>query len=411
MQQADVSALVPLPAIIAASLNLANSIPVPKLLSIPPVKIQSWDATAGWDSVPSPALLIDVAAVEANLRAAVDIAGDPTRLRLHVKTVKMAEPLQMAQRLGVSKWKCATLAEAALVAENGGKDILLAYPTIGPNMNRLRTLGAEFPDVRFSTLVDNMETANALAETWETHPEPLSVWIDIETGMGRTGILPEGEALELAHRIDALPSLALAGLSHYDGHIRDVDPEERKRNADASFERTSGFRDRLRDAGIDVPAIVAGGSPTFAIHAQHPDVQLSPGTIFLWDFGYGDAFPDLPFQPAAALLSRVISRPSKDTLCLDLGHKAVAAENPHPRVRLIGLEDAVAVSQSEEHLVVQTDRASKFPVGTPVLGIPKHVCPTVALYQRVVAKHEDGAMRRWEVVARDRDYRLPKRLS
>lgn len=354
--------------------------------------------------LPSPALVVDVPSLEGNLRAALQIAGDPARLRLHVKTVKMAEPIRMARALGVRRWKCATLAEAALVAECGKGDILVAYPTVGPNIDRLRRLTQAHPESQFSTLVDHCDTASALAHGFRGAAAPLPVWIDIETGMGRTGILPNEDALELARAITEEPALTLAGLSHYDGHIRDADPNLRQQTADASFAKTQRLCDRLIASGIPVPAIVAGGSPTFAIHAGRPGVELSPGTIFFWDFGYGDAFPDLPFQPAAAVLTRVISRPTPDSLCLDLGHKAIAAENPQPRVRLIGLEDARALSQSEEHLVVQTNGAQNIPIGTPILGIPKHVCPTVALYQRAHARHDDGRFETWDILARDRDH-------
>ena len=107
-------------------------------------------------------------------------------------------------------------------------------------------------------------------------------------------------------------------------------------------------------------------------------------------------------MPAAALLTRVISRPAANRLCLDLGHKAVAAENPHPRVVLFGLEDATAVGHSEEHLVLETDRAGDFPVGTAVYGVPWHVCPTVALYNDAVVVRDGRADGRWQVAARAR---------
>ena len=100
----------------------------------------------------------------------------------------------------------------------------------------------------------------------------------------------------------------------------------------------------------------------------------------LWDFDYGDRFADLPFQPAALLLTRVVSKPGGDRLCLDLGHKAVASEMPPPRVRLLELPDAVAVMHSEEHLVIESPRAAEFAVGAALHGIPRHICPTVALH-------------------------------
>ena len=91
-----------------------------------------------------------------------------------------------------------------------------------------------------------------------------------------------------------------------------------------------------------------------------------------------------------------------DLLCLDLGHKAVASEMAHPRVRLLGLEDAVAVTHSEEHLAVRTSRSADYQVGDVVYGIPRHICPTVALHSEVWAVRDGLATERWPVVARAR---------
>jgi len=104
----------------------------------------------------------------------------------------------------------------------------------------------------------------------------------------------------------------------------------------------------------------------------------------------------------ALVLTRVISKPSSKILCLDLGHKAIASESPHPRVELMGLADARAIGHSEEHLTIETDRADEFPVGTPLYGIPWHICPTVALHQEAVVVRDGRAMERWQVVARAR---------
>jgi D-serine deaminase-like pyridoxal phosphate-dependent protein len=102
----------------------------------------------------------------------------------------------------------------------------------------------------------------------------------------------------------------------------------------------------------------------------------------------------------------VISRPSANRLCLDLGHKAIAAENPHPRAILFGLEDARAVGHSEEHLVLETERAGDFPVGTAIYGVPFHVCPTVALHDTANVVRNGRADGGWQVVARSRTLRI-----
>ena len=161
-----------------------------------------------------------------------------------------------------------------------------------------------------------------------------------------------------------------AGLHMYDGHVRGADVDARRQASDDAFAHVEAMRQAITAAGLEVPSVVVGGTPAFPFHAQRAGVECSPGTTVFWDAGYGATLPDLPFVPAAALLTRVISKTAANRLCLDLGHKAVAAENPHPRVVLFGLEDATAVGHSEEHLVLETDRAADFPVGTAVYGVP-----------------------------------------
>jgi len=185
--------------------------------------------------------------------------------------------------------------------------------------------------------------------------------------------------------------------------------EARGRGFDAARHVVEPFLDELAAAGVDLPLIVGGGSPTFPWHARltergGPRYQCSPGTTLLWDAGYGTNHADLGFQVAAALLMRVISKPGKGRLCLDLGHKAVSGENPLTnRVRFPELPEAVPVAQSEEHLVIETPRAAEMAVGDVVYGIPWHICPTVALHQEgVVVRDGVATGERWVVRARDR---------
>jgi D-serine deaminase-like pyridoxal phosphate-dependent protein len=101
-------------------------------------------------------------------------------------------------------------------------------------------------------------------------------------------------------------------------------------------------------------------------------------------------------------LTRVVSKPGANRLCLDLGHKAIASENPQPRVQLLNLPDASAVGHSEEHLVIETPRAPEFAVGDCIYGVPRHICPTVALHSHAVVVREGRAETMWRISARDR---------
>src|SRR6185436_17580438 len=103
--------------------------------------------------------------------------------------------------------------------------------------------------------------------------------------------------------------------------------------------------------------IAAGGSNTFPIYAKKAGVQSGPGTFVFWDHGYAKRFPDMPFEYAALLVIRVISKIDEHKICLDLGHKSVAAEMPLPRIYFFNEPDALQISQSEEHLVVEVKDA------------------------------------------------------
>ena len=140
-----------------------------------------------------------------------------------------------------------------------------------------------------------------------------------------------------------------------------------------------------------VDRIIAGGTPTTPIHAAGGNIECGAGTTILWDSGQPTVCPDQDFLHAAILLIRVISKPTSDRLCFDLGHKAVASEMPHPRVQILGLPDAKFVGHSEEHLVVETASAASIPVGSVFYAIPRHVCPTVALHSEVYVVTEGRA--------------------
>jgi D-threonine aldolase len=365
-------------------------------------------APAGWyrvtnaAEVPSPALLVYPDRIAANIERMLALAGSPLRLFPHVKTHKLPEIVRLQQARGIQKFKCATIAEAEMVAGCGADRVLLAYQPVGPNVGRLLELVARFPATRFAAIVDNVETVAALALAAKARGTNLELLLDVDVGMGRTGVAPGPAAVEVYRAMNQLPGVTAGGLHAYDGHVHDADPEVRREQARAAYQKADTLRRELLAHGYPVPRIIAGGTPSFPIHAREHDAECSPGTCLLMDQGYGAMIPEAGFVPAAAVLTRVISKPAAHRLCLDLGHKAIASENPPPRVHLCELPDAVFVGHSEEHLVVETPRAAEFRVGDALYGIPRHICPTVALHSHVVVVKEGRAGERWKVAARDR---------
>jgi D-serine deaminase-like pyridoxal phosphate-dependent protein len=354
----------------------------------------------------SPSLVVFRDLVAANLAAMVEVAGGADRLRPHVKTHKMPALVKWCEQLGIHRHKCATVAEAEMIARAGGTDVLIAYPLVGPNVERLARLVERYPATTFRATVDDPDAARALAAAMAGSPRPLPVLLDLDVGMGRTGIAPGPEAEALYELVDSQSDLVPDGLHAYDGHLQITDIEERRAAGEGGREAVLALRDRLIARGLPVPRLVLAGTPTFPVHAacREPGVELSPGTGTLYDINYGAKFPDIPFVPAAAVLTRVVSRPRPGRVCLDLGHKAVAADPPAgARLRLLGVPDAQFLTHSEEHLIVETALADSLPVGTPLLALPAHICPTCALHQRAAVVDGNGAVvDEWAVVSRDR---------
>jgi D-serine deaminase-like pyridoxal phosphate-dependent protein len=362
----------------------------------------SWFHFENEASIATPALIFYKERIEHNLRLMLKIAGGPERLRPHVKTHKCGQIIKRQVELGITKFKCSTIAEVEMTVDGGGLDIMLAMPPVGANAHRLAELAVKHPNVRFSAIADDEETVRFIAAAAQQHRVNLPAYLEMDCGMARTGIVPGEHAKYLAHMIKETPLVGLAGLHAYDGHIHDADLATRRQRCEEAFAPILEFKKELQGDGIVVKELVAGGSPTFAIHAEHADRTLSPGTTVLWDFGYGDKHPDLPFLPAAVLLTRVVSKPGTNRVTVDLGHKSVAPENPHPRVRFEELPDVNFVMQSEEHLVMELEQRERFLIGQALHGIPKHVCPSVSMHGEALIVEGMKIVDRWPITARNR---------
>lgn len=361
-----------------------------------------WYHVANNEVIPSPALLIYPERIEDNIRKMVEITGDADRLRPHVKTHKMPEIIRMQVEHGITRFKCSTISEAEMTAENGARDIILALQPVGPAAERFFALKKKYPDVNISCICDTESVIRIIAEKAIRHGAQTDIWLDINNGMNRTGIAPGDKAAELFTLINSLPMLRAAGLHAYDGHIRDSDFTLRKQKSDEAFKSVAALAEKLRKiVKHDIP-VVAGGSPTFRVHAMREGVECSPGTVLLWDYGYSSSLPDTVFSHAAVLMTRVISKPAEGLLCLDLGHKAIGSEMPHPRIIFFGMEEYTAVNHSEEHLVLKTPEAEKFNPGDVLFGIPWHICPTVDRHDLAYVIRKNRATEVWSVEARKR---------
>lgn len=231
----------------------------------------------------------------------------------------------------------------------------------------------------------------------------IHLYVDLNVGMNRTGIAPGNEALQLYVDCELLPGIKPVGLHAYDGHIHDTELNIRTGKCNEAFGPVSKLQADLMRLGYHEPVIIAGGSPTFPIYAKRKHIECSPGTFVYWDKGYQTELPEQPFLTAALVISRVISLPDETKICLDLGHKSVAAEKElAKRVFLLNAPELVPIGQSEEHLVMEAGEGHKYRVGDVLYGLPYHICPTVALYERAITIENNKTSGEWKNIARDR---------
>jgi D-threonine aldolase len=366
-----------------------------------------WYQLEDADQLDSPVLVVYVARVKENIHSLIQMVDEVERLRPHVKTHKSAEVSLLMMQAGIRKFKCATIAEAEMLGESKAADVLMAYQPVGPKLNRLASLIKKYPNTKYSCLTDDLEAARQMAHVFASADLSVPVYIDINLGQNRTGIAPGAPAAQLYLDCSWLRGIKPVGLHAYDGHIRDLDFALRKQKCDEAFAQVEDTKDRILHSGMDQPTIVAGGSPTFSIHCKRRHIQCSPGTFVYWDKGYLDLCPEQPFLPAALVMTRVISRPDSTKLCLDLGHKSIGAENElSRRVYFLNAPGLRPVSQSEEHLVVDAGKSHPYKIGDILYGLPFHICPTVALYERVYTVENNRVSGDWKNQARDRKITL-----
>ena len=361
-----------------------------------------WYSISNISELDSPALVIYPEQVKANLRVLKNFVPDTNRLRPHVKTNKCAEVCKIMMDEGIHKFKCATIAEAEMLAIINAPDVLLAYQPIGPRGIRFIQLIKKYSNTKFACLLDNEGIAQELSALAVKENININIWIDLNVGMNRTGIIPENGA-ELYSFISSLKNLNVVGLHAYDGHHNMDDFATRTKGCNDGFLKVEALQKDIKNLSGKKLTIVTSGNTTISIHAKRNNVEVSPGTFIFWDYGYHKKFSEQPFVFAALLIVRVLSKPTDETITVDLGHKSVASENTiQNRIHFLNAPELEAISHSEEHLIMRTPKGNSYKVGDVLYGVPYHVCPTIALHEFASVVENGTASKQWSIVARKR---------
>jgi D-serine deaminase-like pyridoxal phosphate-dependent protein len=363
----------------------------------------NWYAIENITDIDSPSLVLYEDRLHYNLHKMLDMVhGDPSKIMPHVKTNKMPEVIKRMVALGIKNFKASTIAEAEITAQEGAKNILIAHQLVGPKISRFLSLVSHFPNTKFSTLLDNIDSAKLLNLMASEKNTVVDFYIDINNGMDRSGIKLGNELDDFIKDVHKLTSLSFKGLHVYDGHLRQPDFEQRKDKVEAGFKDINVLFLKLKEQYPQLK-LICGGTPTFTSHLSEDERICSPGTCVLWDWGYDEKLSEQDFKFATLLITRIISKPTEGIVTIDLGHKSVASENPiHQRVKFLNLSNYELLSQSEEHGVLSVQNWKDLKVGDVLYGVPFHICPTVNLHDEVSVIINRNKVASWEITARKR---------
>jgi len=334
------------------------------------------------DAVMTPALVVYPEVIASNIERTVSLlGGDANRLRVHIKTSKLGYTLRMMVERGIRTFKCATTLELLVACECGAADVLLAYPSVGANARRVREIAEQFPQVRISVLAENEEQVR------QWRGSSLGVFIDINSGMNRTGI-EQGHAGEVAALARAIGEngLEFRGLHYYDGQLRQPDERERMAAAHDGYRHLMEIVKACERGGTRVTEVITAGTPTFPAALSFEAFRnagfvhrVSPGTLIYSDASSLAQLPaEYGYRPAVLVLTRVVSHPRPGIATCDAGHKSVSADSGVPTCVVVGHPELTGLTPSEEHLPLEVAGGGVGPaVGEALYLLPRHVCTTV----------------------------------
>jgi len=358
----------------------------------------------GVAAIDTPALVIDLDAMEGNLARMAEFArAHRVRLRPHAKTHKSATIAALQMRAGAVGVCVQKLGEAEALADGGVSDIFISNQIIDPA--KLARVAALAQRVTLAMAVDSVPGVQRLAAALKAAGSRIGVFVEIDVGQGRCGVAPAA-AGALAHQVVS-HGLPLAGLQAYHGraqHLRSAAEREAAVRHAASLVRSA--QASITAAGIACPLVTGAGTGTFAFEAASGAWQeLQPGSYLFMDRDYADnePTPNAPaFEHALFVKSQVVSRGFSHAV-IDAGHKAHAIDAGLPRVR--GRDHEFA-NGGDEHGILRARGDALPELGDTVWLVPGHCDPTVNLHDHYIAVRDGldwGAVEAvWPVDARGR---------
>ncbi|MCH8503963.1 MAG: DSD1 family PLP-dependent enzyme [Ectothiorhodospiraceae bacterium] len=357
------------------------------------------------EDVDTPCLLVDLDALERNIARLAQYASQHgVRLRPHAKTHKSADIALLQMAHGAVGVCCQKVSEAEAMVRGGVRDVLVSNQVVNPRMiDRLAALAGE---ARVAVCVDNEANVAAIAAAAaaQLRGTRIDVLVEIDVGAGRCGVAPGEEAVALARRVAAAPSLRFAGLQAYQGsaqHVRDY--HRRKALIDTAVKRTAGTVEQLASAGLPPDVITGAGTGTYELEAASKVyTELQCGSYVFMDADYqrvrlADDQPMDTFENSLFLYSMIMSKTRPGRAVCDAGLKAHSVDSGLPVVH--DLPDVTYTQASDEHGVLD-DPGDTLKLGDRLRLVPGHCDPTGYLAVLRVGVRNGRVECLWPVSAR-----------
>lgn len=351
------------------------------------------------DDLPSPALIVDRAAVNRNIATMMSaLRGRTAALRPHVKVQKSPDLALLQVEAGAIGVTVATVWEAAAMAAAGITDILIANQVVGAD--KIRAAATLARTTRLTVAVDDERNIAELSCAAVDAGSTIRVLVELDVGMERCGARSVAEAVRLGQAADRHPGLDLRGVQAYEGHcMLEPDPGKRRRFALDAMNSAGEAIDAFATAGLPNGTLSAGGTGTYDITGHDPRVtELQAGSFVFMDAFHSGLVQG--FELALTVLATVVGRHG-DTVILDCGRKSIGIDFVLPPI--LG-HDYVARYYAEEHALFDVDDRFTADVGDRVRLVSGYAPTTVNLHDVLFVAEEDRIVDVWPVFPRGSDH-------
>ncbi|TXT58232.1 MAG: Alanine racemase [Promethearchaeota archaeon] len=356
------------------------------------------------EQIPTPALVLNYDQMVKNMEYMADfVKKNNVNLRQHVKTAKIPLVAHIQQKIAGENAKgiaVAKVGEAEIYAQAGFDDILIANQVINPSHIERMVLLNKYIDIR--CCVDSKKNIDDINRIASKYNSTLELLIDVDLGMGRTGVKPGEPALDLANYIREKSHLKLVGLQGYEGHLTpQTDHDLRKEQTEACMKDLVDTRDLINDNGFDISWLSASGSGTFMFSAEYPGItEVQPGTYVFSDEHVYRVVED--FIPAVTVLGTISNKMGKRLYTMDAGTKAFPTGDGRPEFK--GHPKCRFRVVTEEHSQFKAGTKDDFEIGDKIELIPAHICITVNIYDHIHVVKSGEYVGKWKILARGKNY-------